>query len=101
MERFTKSRGVTRDIRYFVPETFAAKYARDPYSLARVDQSVEAEKEQALRYGCYAQREQQRRMLYQARQRRTRQAREDAAARATDYELSDCAELEKVFHGKG
>ncbi|KAH8064038.1 hypothetical protein JL721_8438 [Aureococcus anophagefferens] len=82
VERFTKSCGVTRDIRYWVGDGFSAKYARDPYSLARIDQSVESEFETNLRYGCYNQKEQQRRLVYQARLKRTRQQRE-ALSRAT------------------
>ena len=88
---------MTRDIRYFVSETFSAKHARDPYALARVDQSVETEYETSLRYGCFAQREQQRRLQYAARMKRTRTQREDALERAKNYPLSDCAKLEEVF----
>lgn len=97
VERFTKSRGVTRDIRYWVSDSFSAKYARDPYSLARVDQSVETEFETSLRYGCYSQKEQQRRLVYQARLKRTRQQREDALERAKDFKLDSCIQLEEVF----
>ena len=97
VERFTKSRGVTRDIRYWVAEGFAAKYARDPYSIARIDQNVESEFETSLRYGCYSQKEQQRRLLYQARMKRTRQSREDASQRARDSALDKCTQLEQVF----
>ena len=95
--RYTKSRGVTRDIRYWVAEGFAAKHARDPYALARVDQSVETEYETSLRYGCFAQREQQRRLAYQARLKRTRAQREDALERAKAFPLGDCTKLEEVF----
>ena len=97
VERFTKSRGVTRDIRYWVGDGFSAKYARDPYSLARIDQSVESEFETNLRYGCYNQKEQQRRLVYQARLKRTRQQRDEALARANDFKLDSCIQLEEVF----
>jgi len=118
VERFTKSRGVTRDIRhppaslplfpmpaatsdagrrYWVADGFNAKYARDPYSLARIDQTVETEFETSLRYGCYSQKEQQRRLLYQARMKRTRQQRDEANARAKDFKLDKCTQLEQVF----
>ena len=97
VERFTKSRGVTRDIRYWVSDGFSAKYARDPYSLARIDQSVETEFETNLRYGCYNQKEQQRRLVYQARLKRTRQQRDDALQRAQEFKLDSCIKLEEVF----
>ncbi|KAH8050588.1 hypothetical protein JL722_11242 [Aureococcus anophagefferens] len=95
VERFKSRR--RRDIRYWVGDGFSAKYARDPYSLARIDQSVESEFETNLRYGCYNQKEQQRRLVYQARLKRTRQQRDEALSRANDFKLDSCIQLEGVF----
>ena len=53
-ERATKSRNVVKDIKYFVPETFQAKYARDPYSLAAAEAAVEREFKATLEHGCFA-----------------------------------------------
>jgi len=97
VERATQARGVPRDIPYFVADGFQAKHARDPYSLARLEHLVKDEYESSLRYSCYSQKEQQRRLFYQARILRTRQQREDAMERARAYKLTACDQLQDVF----
>lgn len=97
VERATKTRGVPRDIPYYVSDVFQAKHARDPYSLGRVEHQVRDEYETTLRYKCYSQKEQQRRLLYQARILRTKQQREEAMDRARSAPLTACDELQDVF----
>ncbi|KAJ8607072.1 hypothetical protein CTAYLR_009895 [Chrysophaeum taylorii] len=97
IERATKTRGVPRDIPYYVADGFQAKHARDSYALARVEQLVKDEFETTLRYSCYSQKEQQRRLFYQARILRTREQREKAMDQARKYRLTSCEQLEEVF----
>merc|ERR1719198_854233 len=97
--RDTRARGVTPDIPYFVTESFGQRYARDPRSLRMVEQSVEQEFEYKLRNECYVQKEQQHRLMYQARARRTKAEREQALERAQAFELSSCKKLTMIFGG--
>ena len=65
VRRDTRARGIVADIPYWVSENFNARYARDPRSLRMVEQNVEQEYEYKLRSECYAQKEQQHRLMYQ------------------------------------
>lgn len=97
IQRVTKSRGVAADIPYYVTDTFSSKYARDAHSLQRVDSMVSNEFETTHRYDCYAQKEQLRRLQYQARARRTKAQREEGLAQAKAHKLTSCEKLEQFF----
>ncbi|KAJ1457996.1 hypothetical protein M885DRAFT_514557 [Pelagophyceae sp. CCMP2097] len=97
IQRVTKSRGVAADIPYYVTDTFSSKYARDAHSLQRVDTLVANEFETTMRYDCYAAREMQRRLMHQARSRRTKAQREEGLDQAKNHKMTSCDKLEQFF----
>mmetsp|Transcript_26448 Transcript_26448/g.85491 ORF Transcript_26448/g.85491 Transcript_26448/m.85491 type:complete len:350 (+) Transcript_26448:176-1225(+) len=96
-ERLTKSRDVIKNLKYFVPENFQSKYARDPYALASVDRMVQQEFRNTLVDNCLAEQQQHRTLQHQMRYKRTRQERDDAKERLHDFKLESCDQLEGLF----
>ncbi|CAM9817956.1 unnamed protein product, partial [Heterosigma akashiwo] len=64
------ARYTSREVPYYVKESFRREYGRSRHSLAQVEQAVHADFGAALRHECTAQREQQKRLYYRAKQHR-------------------------------
>jgi hypothetical protein len=67
------------------------------HSLGRVDQQVETEFQTTLRYDCYNLREQQKRLVHQARMRYTKSQRDSDLQKAHSMPLPACEKLNTFF----
>jgi hypothetical protein len=96
-ERLTKSRGVVRDVRYFVADGFSAQHARDMYGLKRQEMNVASEYQTQLRYACFGAKQRVRTLENHAYSTFQAARRRDYLERAKNVDESDCALLQEVF----
>ena len=99
IKRHTQTPHIVANIPYYVDETFQRTYARDSNTLQQMEMRVESQFESTLRQQCANQKEQQRRMVYRARNQRNKKTRESELAKAQQYEMNYCTQLRELFGG--
>ena len=95
----TKTRGVVKDIPFFVEDNFLRSVNRDPYKLAQVEKMMYKSYETYLINECRQQKKYKKQLEQEALNHRgSKEAKQDLVNKARDYQTHRCQEHEDLYY---